>query len=414
MIDPNNIKLNTVQPPVAIEKVVIDGNSVSARETAEVPPGRGELDFQFTALSFVAPKKVRFKYKLEGFDDKWIDAGTARTAHYTNIAPGNYHFRVIASNNDGVWNEKGAMLAFHLRPHFYQTYWFYVMTAGSLLLLGLTLHRLRVRTLENRKTELERLVDERTRNLLQTTRELECANRSQADFVSGVSHELKTPLTLIRLYGETLLYGNGFAEEARNSYYQIIARESERLTHLVDNVLDFSRIDRGLKQYSFQEGNLATVVAEIVEIHTLYLRRAGFTVHVNLVSDPPRLRFDPAALSEIVLNLLDNAAKYCADRKEISVRLQADAANVILEIEDQGIGIPNSEQARIFEQFYRAENSRDIGGHGLGLFLVKHIMDAHGATIEVKSEPGRGSLFRLIFPINHNGREAVPDSGRQG
>jgi two-component system phosphate regulon sensor histidine kinase PhoR len=110
--------------------------------------------------------------------------------------------------------------------------------------------------------------------------------------------------------------------------------------------------------------------------------------------------------------LLDNAAKYCADKKEISVSLQADAANVILEIEDQGIGIPNSEQARIFEQFYRAENSRDIGGHGLGLFLVKHIMDAHGGTIEVKSEPGRGSLFRLIFPINHNGREAVPDSGR--
>jgi len=400
MIDPHNIKLNIVRPPVAIEKVVIDGNSVSTRERAEVPPGTGELEFQFTALSFVAPKKVTFKYKLDGFDKNWVDAGTARTARYTNIPPGNYHFRVIASNNDGVWNEEGAVVDFHLQPHFYQTYWFYVLTVGSLLLLGLTLHRLRVRTLENRKTELERLVDERTGNLLETTRELEDANRRQADFVSGVSHELKTPLTLIRLYGETLLYGDGFAEEARNGYYQIITRESERLTHLVDNVLDFSRIDRGLKQYSFQEGNMATIVAEIVEIHAQYLRRAGFTVHVNLSSNPPCLRFDPAGVSAVILNLLDNAAKYCADKKEISVSLHADAANLVLEIEDQGIGIPDSEQERIFEQFYRANNSSDEGGHGLGLFLVKHIMDAHGGRIEVKSELGHGSLFRLVFPLN--------------
>ena len=402
-IDPNKIKLNPFRPPVAIERVRIYGTSFSPRENAEVAPGAGDLEFEFTALSFVAPQKVRFKYKLDGFDGDWIDAGTARTARYTNIAPGTYRFRVMACNNDGVWNETGASFGFYLQPRFYQTYWFYTAIAVSLLLLGLTLHRIRVRTLEHRKTELERLVDVRTKDLLQTTRQLEEANRRRADFVSGVSHSLKTPLTLIRLYGETLLYGDEFSAEGRRSFYQIIIRESERLTHLVHNVLDFSRIDRDVKQYSFQEGDLAAIVSESVEVYAQHLRRAGFTIEVDLAADLPTIRFDAASLAEVVLNLLDNAAKYCNGRKHISVRLRLETPNAVLEIEDQGIGISDAEQERIFEQFYRSPNAAAKGGYGLGLFLVKKIMGAHGGVIEVKSQAGQGSTFRLVFPLSQNG-----------
>jgi ligand-binding sensor domain-containing protein/signal transduction histidine kinase len=403
MVDPNHIKLNTLQPPTAIEKVVIDGNAFSPRTNIEAPPGGGKLEFQFTALSFVAPKKVRFKYKLEGFDENWIDAGTSRTATYTNIAPGKYRFRVIACNNDGLWNETGASFGFYLRPHFYQTYWFYTSIVVGVLLLGLTFHRLRIRTLENRKTELESLVAGRTRDLLETTRQLEEANRRQADYVSGVSHELKTPLTLIRLYGETLLYGDEFSPEGRRGFYQIITRESERLTRLVDNVLDFSRIDRGVKRYSFQEGDLAPVVSETVEVYARHLRRAGFTVEVSLISDLPPVRFDEASLAEVIFNLLDNAAKYCNQKKHICVRIRKETDHVVLEIEDQGVGIAQSEQEKIFEQFYRSASSADKGGYGLGLFLVKEIMAAHGGAIEVKSQVGHGSTFRLVFPLSKEG-----------
>ena len=402
-IDPNNIKLNPLRPPVAVERVTIDGKSFSPRETAEVAPGTGDLEFEFTALSFVAPQKMRFKYKLDGFDREWIDAGTARTARYTNIGPGEYRFRVMACNNDGLWNETGASFGFYLRPRFYQTYWFYTSIAASFVLLGLMLHRSRVRTLEHRKTELERLVDIRTKDLLQTTRQLEAANRRRADFVSGVSHSLKTPLTLIRLYGETLLYGDEFSVEGRRGFYQIIIRESERLTHLVHNVLDFSQIDRDLKQYSFQEGDLASIVRESVEVYAQHLRRAGFTIEVDLAADLPSIRFDAASIAEVVLNLLDNAAKYCNGRKHISVRLRLETPNAVLEVEDQGIGIPDSEQERIFEQFYRGPNAVAKGGYGLGLFLVKKIMGAHGGMIEVKSQAGQGSTFRLVFPLSQNG-----------
>jgi len=407
-IDPNKIEVNTVPPPVVIERVLIDGQEFTSRERAEVSPGGGELQFKFTGLSFVAPNKVRFKYKLEGFDKGWVDAGNSRTAHYTNIAPGKYSFRVIASNNDGLWNESGASFEFYLRPHFYQTTWFTVLIGLSLLLIGLSIHRLRVRALENRKNELESLVDGRTRELLEATRKLEEANRRRADFVSGVSHELKTPLTLIRLYGETLLYADGFSDEGRRGFYHIITRESERLTHLVDNVLDFSRIDRGVKHYSFRDGDMAALVAETVEVYTGHLRRSGFTVVVDLADDLPPVRFDAAALAEVVLNLLDNAAKYSDGNKNISVTLKSGADKVLLEIRDQGTGISNSEREKIFEQFYRGTNAAEKGGYGLGLFLVKEIMNAHGGAIEVESEPGQGSTFRMIFPCSN---VAVTNSG---
>jgi signal transduction histidine kinase len=227
-------------------------------------------------------------------------------------------------------------------------------------------------------------------------------NRMRGDFVSGISHELKTPLTLIRLYGETLLEGGDFPEPERRSYYQVITRESERLTRLIEKVLDFSRIDRGSKEYHLQEGDLAAAVAGAVEVYGEYLKRRGFSIETDLAPRLPPARFDPEAISQAVLNLLDNAAKYSAESKFVGVRLRAGGGHVIFEVEDHGIGITASEQEKLFQRFYRAPGGAGKGGYGLGLFLVKHIMDAHGGSIEVESEAGRGSRFRLIFPCTES------------
>jgi len=223
-------------------------------------------------------------------------------------------------------------------------------------------------------------------------------NRLRADFVSGVSHELKTPLTLIRLYGETLLDSEDFPAADRKSYYQIITRESERLTHLLENVLDFSRIDRGRKQYHLEEGDLAPVVTRTVGLYEHYLKRRGFSVESDLSTSLPPVRFDSEAVSQAVLNLLDNAAKYSGESKFVAIRLRPEENRVVFEVEDHGRGIPAGEREKIFEQFYRADGAAGKGGYGLGLFLVKHIMDTHRGSIEVESEVGRGSRFRLIFP----------------
>ena len=224
-------------------------------------------------------------------------------------------------------------------------------------------------------------------------------NRLRSEFVSGVSHELKTPITLIRLYGETLLRHGSLSNQERDDFYRVITRESDRLGRLVNQVLSFSRVERGDQTYALEEGDPAPVLAGIVKDYGELLARAGFSVKCSLPTSAPAVRFDAAALSQAVVNLLDNAAKYSGESREIVVRLQAAAGQVTVEVEDHGVGIPPSEQSRIFERFYRAPNRTATGGYGLGLFMVRHIMEAHGGRAEVESEPGRGSRFRLVFPV---------------
>jgi signal transduction histidine kinase len=224
-------------------------------------------------------------------------------------------------------------------------------------------------------------------------------NRVRADLVSSVSHELKTPITLIRLHGETLMRRSEISESERGDFYRVIVRESERLTRLVNQILTFSRVERGALAYNFEHGDLAPIVAEIVEEHREHLEGAGFHVQRTLPESAPTVRFDPAALSQAVVNLLDNAVKYSGESRDIAIRLEFREGSVAFEVEDHGIGIPPREQSKIFERFYRVPNGSGKGGYGLGLFLVRHIMEAHGGRAEVESEPGRGSRFRLIFPV---------------
>ena len=227
--------------------------------------------------------------------------------------------------------------------------------------------------------------------------------RLKSDFVSAVSHELKTPLTLIRLYADTLTDAQAEAEEDRQAYCQIIVRETERLAHLIDSVLDFARIDRRQKEYRLVEGDLGAVINRAVSRYCQYLSRRGFTVVNELDSEVPPVRFDPDAVSQAVLNLLDNAAKYSVDARFVRTGLRANHSAVVFEVEDHGIGIPRVEREKIFERFYRSPGASGKGGYGLGLFLVRHIMDAHGGRVEVDSEEGRGSRFRLVFPVSDGG-----------
>jgi signal transduction histidine kinase len=224
-------------------------------------------------------------------------------------------------------------------------------------------------------------------------------NQLRSDFVSGVTHELKTPITIMRLYGETLLRQRDLSEAERRDFYRVVARESARLGRLVDQVLTFSRVERGDVQYDMQEGDLAPVIAGIVDDYGDWLEHVGFDVERALPASVPLVRFDPAALSQAVVNLLDNAVKYSGASRKIAVRLAAAGGQVTFEVEDHGVGIPAAEHRRIFERFYRAATGSAKGGSGLGLFMVRHIMEAHGGRADVESEPGLGSRFRLVFPI---------------
>jgi two-component system phosphate regulon sensor histidine kinase PhoR len=195
-----------------------------------------------------------------------------------------------------------------------------------------------------------------------------------------------------------LLRNPEFRDDERLGFYRIIARESTRLGRLIDQVLTFARVDRGAQVYHFEEGDLTSTVAGVVDDYREYLEHAGYRLIHALPDSVPPVRFDGAAISQALLNLLDNAVKYSGPSREIGVRMYVEAGEIAIEVEDHGVGIDPAEQGKVFERFYRVANGTGKGGYGLGLFLVWHIMEAHGGRAEVHSEPGRGSRFRLILP----------------
>ena len=231
-------------------------------------------------------------------------------------------------------------------------------------------------------------------------RELEIADlRSQ--FVASVSHELRTPLTAIRMFAETLQLERPLSASARAEYLNTIVSESERLTRLINNVLDYSKIERGQKVYRLYPGSVAAVVRAAAGAMQYPLAQQGFDLRVELSDDLPLVRLDEDAIQQAVLNLLTNAMKYSREKREIDVRVAGVDGAAVIEVKDYGVGIPSHEQSRIFDRFYRIagpENAR-IPGAGLGLALVDHIVKGHGGSVKVHSTPGEGSTFAIHLPV---------------
>ncbi|MEW6210596.1 MAG: HAMP domain-containing sensor histidine kinase [Acidobacteriota bacterium] len=238
-----------------------------------------------------------------------------------------------------------------------------------------------------------------------TSREMKLAH-AKSTFVSNVSHELKTPLALIRLFAETLELGRVRNQEKAQEYYRIINNESRRLTQLINNILDFSKIEAGRKEYEFAEADIAEVVEEVLRSYEYQITSAGFKLITDIEHDTPAVMIDQDAISQALLNLLNNAVKYSDEVKEISVRVRKRDGHVAVEVADRGIGIPRSEHEKVFEKFYRVSTGlvHNTKGTGLGLALVKHIVEAHRGQILLDSAPGKGSRFTMLIPAGGSAR----------
>jgi signal transduction histidine kinase len=217
----------------------------------------------------------------------------------------------------------------------------------------------------------------------------------KAEFVSTVSHELRTPLTSIRMYADMLKEGWVKDEKAASEYFALIAAESERLTRLVNNVLDFSRIERGRKTFEMRVGDPAPVVREAAETLRPYLREKGLRLEIDVPETLPAATFDRDALVQILVNLIDNASKHGKD--EVRVEAAAEDGAVVLRVLDRGPGVPAEERDRIFDPFTRGRNAAS-GGSGLGLALVRHYATAHKGRVEVTDREGGGAVFSLVLP----------------
>jgi len=232
--------------------------------------------------------------------------------------------------------------------------------------------------------------------------------RMKADFAANVSHELRSPITQIRIKGESLLFGL-VEEHEQQSYFESIVRESERLSRLVDNVLDFAAIERGAKKYHFKHEDLGLLIHTTIEAGRSAVESQRCEVELDVPHDLPAVWIDREAAGQVLTNLISNAAKYGQEGGWVGVRARVGLEGVDVSVSDRGMGIAKEELEHIFDKFYRSNAAavRRRKGTGIGLAIVRYIVDAHGGTISVDSEVGKGTTFSVTFPLHSPGDAGV-------
>ncbi len=417
-VDPARLPSNPLPPPVVIDRVLVDGRPVAGAPPVVLPPRSGKVEIHYDALSLQAPEKVRFRYRLEGFETSWVDAGSRRSAFYTSLPPGDFVFRVVAANNDGVWNETGARFAFRLTPGLHQRTGFQAGVAAFFLALVGTGYALRVRGLRSRQVELQRLVDERTRSLVDEIRRAEElrrqaeaalreaaeANRAKSRFLANMSHELRTPLNAILGYAELLAEEPevGASVSAREDVGKIRAAGGH-LLQLIGDLLDLSKVEAGRMEVVAETFPVRTVVEETVRTvrHLVEANRNVFLVTID--DGVGEMTSDAFRLKQVLFNLLSNAGKFTeAGTVTLDVLRERRAGGEVLvfRVADTGIGMSPEQLEKVFTPFVQGDASltRRFGGTGLGLALSRHLARLMGGGIWVTSAEGKGTAFVLELP----------------
>ena len=410
-INPQKILINKLKPPVVIEQFVVDGKQVAPVPDLALPPGRKKLEFHYTALSFLAPEKVQFKYKLEGFDPSWVEAGSKRIAYYTNLPPGSYRFQVLASNNDGVWNETGTAIEFYLQPYFYQTpafYLVYILMAVAFVLLGLQFYRRRIRQFQAREQELLTLVSERKRAeqalktansaLVERAADLSRSNAELERFVYVASHDLKEPLRSVVGFMQLLSKKlQGQLDEDARQYIQFAINAAINMRANIDNLLAYA--SSGKTQEEISETDCAAALGKALENLKPAIAESGAVItHDRL----PILGAHPGLIVQLFQNLVGNAIKFRGEqpvRIHVSARQSADQSEWEFTVQDNGIGIELRHADKVFALFQRLHPREEYTGRGVGLAICRKIVENYGGRIRLESTPGQGSRFIFTIPV---------------
>ena len=398
-LDPRRVRTNPVAPPVHISRVDIDGETVAGPYGSEIPteapPGSKNFEFRFSALSFQAPARVEVSYQMEGFDDDWIVAGSRRRAVYTGLPPGDFVFRVIAANQDGVWNREGASFALRVLPRYYQTAAFLLLVALALAGGPWAVYRWRLRTVQRRSAELMRALSEQRRleaERLRLIEELELRNDQLENLTHAVSHDLKSPLFTIQgftgVLERDLAAGGDKARVDRD-----LARIREAATYMGRLLEQLSRVRRIERtEAHLEEVDLGELAREVVAAVAGVIGKKQIRVSVS--PDMPPILGDRLQLTEMLQNLVDNAARFMGDQPEprIDVGWRLDGDETVFYVRDNGMGLEPRFHKVVFKLFQRLNANQE--GTGVGLTIVKRVVEAHRGRVWVESEgAGKGTTF---------------------
>ncbi|HET6899546.1 MAG TPA: ATP-binding protein, partial [Vicinamibacteria bacterium] len=399
IVDPQRLPRNERAPRVQVEELLAGGAAYGGPERV-LPPGAGNWELHFTGLSFLAPQRVQFKYRLAGFDEGWVDAGTRRYAFYTQVPPGKYDFEVRAANNDGVWSEAPARVAITLRPRFHQTRSFYAIVALTAMLAGALGYAMHVRGLHARRRELERLVQERTQALTEQTQIAEKATALKTELLQIAAHDLKNPLQVVLGHAEMAEVSS---REGRptGEYIGHIHQAAERMLAILTRLLDASAMDAGKLVLRPQHIDLADVARHVVETNEPAAQRKQQALELVVNGDLPVFG-DADRLVEVVENLVGNAIKYSPLASKIVVTARRADERAVVEVKDAGPGLTDEDKRRMFGRFQRL-SATPTGGEpatGLGLSIAKQLTELMGGHLSADSAgPGRGASFTLSMPF---------------
>lgn len=408
IFNPDSIQDNTTVPPVYITGFqVMDEERAVPAEPIELAHDENFLSFDFVALNYDAPEKNQYAYMLEGVDKDWVYSDTRRFASYTNLDPGEYTFRVKASNNDGIWNEEGSFLHITILPPWWQTSWAYALYA----ILGLSfLYSLRQYTVKR-----ERLKHELSIQRMEAEKMHE-VDQLKSRFFANISHEFRTPLTLLLGPLDKLMAEPAYAQE--RSLFSMMQRNAQRLLHLINQLLDLSRLEAGRMKADVKAGAIVPFLKSIGLSFTPLAERQQISYHFQYPNDHPVVYFDADKLEKIITNLLSNAFKFTptggcitfsaqlhAAEKSITTPVQkpqdaADLSLLELKVEDSGVGMTEEQLAHVFHRFYQADDSQQgIEGSGIGLSLVRELVELYGGEVTATSKAGEGSCFTVKLPL---------------
>ena len=408
MVDPSTLSRQALPAPTYIESVIVDRTEFAATGNLGLAPQPRNLQIDYTSPTFTIPQKVKFRYRLDSYDSDWHDAGTRRQAFYTDLPPGNYTFRVIAANSDGVWNETPAKLDFSIAPAYFQTNWFRALCAALFLAMLWMAYRLRVRHLQ-RRFEMTLLAEEKLRekdDALEMTRtELARVSRltTLGELTTSIAHEVSQPLgAMVASAGACarwLAADPPVMAEVRSGLDNIVA-DGKRAREVIARI-------RALTKRQAPHMDLLDLNREILEVLALTeqeLRSHDIVLETKLDSMLPQVRGDRVQLQQVLLNLILNAIEAMSavnDRpRQLTIVSAQDTGGAVVEVRDSGIGFDQDGAERVFDAFYTTKAE----GLGIGLSISRSIVEAHGGRLWAAPNQPHGAVFAFSLPAAENGQ----------
>lgn len=396
---PYRIRTNGIVPQVHLTALEIYNHpvAVGSRQLPQALASLPELELSyednvfsllFASLSYCTPEKNRYAYRLEGFDRDWNYVGSQNKATYTNLPAGTYTFHVKASNNDGLWNEEGARLRIIIHPPFYLSTGFKVIYVilffvALFFVIRYFLHKAD----KKHQAEIDRLNE---------TKELEM-HEAKIKFFTTIAHEIRTPVSLIIGPLEKVMRGTMTIPPAVRNDLEIIDRNSQRLLTLVNQLLDFRKVEQGTSVMHFTTRPISELLRAVCVRFEPSIRQQGAVFTADYPAGDFRADVDPEGLTKVISNLLTNASKYTRTRVHLSCEVDMTAQTFTVSVADDGLGISPEEQKKIFRPFYQSMDNKP--GTGIGLSIVQSIVEAHHGELHLASETGKGSTFSVTFPI---------------